>query len=149
MLSCKEATTAMATGIKQAVYVKPNLTAENGKPFQGDLESIYTVCRWFTVIYCVWFGMVMCWCRRNWYEKSSKKWHLIFVITNAARSNNFVLSMKTWIERTNECFHCKGRHCLLSITILRKQPFPCLGIQQWFLCSMVGLIAFCTDSLEA
>ena len=42
MLSCKEATTAMAQELKQAVYVKPNLTAENGKPFQGDLESIYT-----------------------------------------------------------------------------------------------------------
>ena len=50
-------------------------------------------------------------------------------IKNAAGSNNFVLSVKTWIERTNECFHCKSRHCLLSITILRKQPFPCLGIQ--------------------
>lgn len=35
MLSCKEATTAMAQELKQAVYVKPNLTAENGKPFQG------------------------------------------------------------------------------------------------------------------
>ena len=45
MLSCKEATTAMAQELKQAVYVKPNLTAENGKPFQGDLESIYTVYR--------------------------------------------------------------------------------------------------------
>ena len=45
MLSCKEATTAMAQELKQPVYVKPNLTAENGKPFQGDLESIYTVCR--------------------------------------------------------------------------------------------------------
>lgn len=43
MLSCKEATTAMAQELKQPVYVKPNLTAENGKPFQGDLESIYTV----------------------------------------------------------------------------------------------------------
>lgn len=32
MLSCKEATTAMAQELKQAVYVKPNLTAENGKP---------------------------------------------------------------------------------------------------------------------
>lgn len=42
MLSCKEATTAMAQELKQPVYVKPNLTA----------------------------------------EKSSKKWHLIFVITN-------------------------------------------------------------------
>ena len=36
---------AMAQELKQPVYVKPNLTAENGKPFQGDLESIYTVCR--------------------------------------------------------------------------------------------------------
>ena len=35
MLSCKEATTAMAQELKQPVYVKPNLTAENGKPFQG------------------------------------------------------------------------------------------------------------------
>lgn len=37
--------TAMAQELKQPVYVKPNLTAENGKPFQGDLESIYTVYR--------------------------------------------------------------------------------------------------------
>ena len=43
MLSCKEATTAMAQELKQPVYVKPNLTAENGKPFQGDLESIYMI----------------------------------------------------------------------------------------------------------
>ena len=41
MLSCKEATTAMAQELKQPVYVKPNLTAENGKPFQGDLSLIH------------------------------------------------------------------------------------------------------------
>ena len=45
MLFCKEATTTMAQELEEAVYVKPNLTAKNGKPFQGDLESIYTVYR--------------------------------------------------------------------------------------------------------
>ena len=53
MLSCKEATTATAQELKQPVYVKPNLTAENGKPFQGDLESIlHSISFEFTVIYC-------------------------------------------------------------------------------------------------
>ena len=44
-LSCKEVTATMAQELDQPIYVKPNLTAENGKPFQGDLESIYTVYR--------------------------------------------------------------------------------------------------------
>lgn len=35
MLSCKEATTAMAQELKQAVYVKPNLTAEMANRFKG------------------------------------------------------------------------------------------------------------------
>ena len=41
-LPCKGTTVAMTQELKQAVYVKPNLTAENGKPFQGDLECICT-----------------------------------------------------------------------------------------------------------
>ena len=41
-LPYKEATAAMAQELEQPIYVKPNLTAENGKPFQGDLECIYT-----------------------------------------------------------------------------------------------------------
>lgn len=35
MLSCKEATTAMAQELKQAVYVKPNLTAKMANRFKG------------------------------------------------------------------------------------------------------------------
>ena len=35
MLSCKEATIATAQELKQPVYVKPNLTAENGNRFKG------------------------------------------------------------------------------------------------------------------
>ena len=80
------------------------------------------------ILRIIWNGNVLM--QKKLIRKIIEKWHLIFVITNAARSNNFVLSMKTWIERTNECFHCKGRHCLLSVTILHKQPFPYLDIQQ-------------------
>jgi len=42
-LPCKKATAAMAQELEQPIYVKPNLTAENGKPFQGDLECTHTV----------------------------------------------------------------------------------------------------------
>lgn len=80
------------------------------------------------ILCMIWNGNVLM--QKKLIRKIIEKWHLIFVITNATRSNNFVLSMKTWIERTNECFHCKGRHCLLSVTILHKQPFPYLDIQQ-------------------
>ena len=61
MLSCKEATTAMAQELKQPVYVKPNLTAENGKPFQGDLESIYTVMSliYSNILCMIWNGNVL------------------------------------------------------------------------------------------
>ena len=44
-LPCNGTTVAMTQELEQPIYVKPNLTAENGKPFQGDLESIYTVYR--------------------------------------------------------------------------------------------------------
>ena len=37
-LSCKEVTATMAQELEQPKYVKPNLIAENGKPFQGNLE---------------------------------------------------------------------------------------------------------------
>lgn len=37
-LSCKEVTATMAQELEQPIYVKPNLIAENGKPFQGNLE---------------------------------------------------------------------------------------------------------------
>lgn len=48
----------------------------------------------------IWNGNVLM--QKKLIRKIIEKWHLIFVITNATRSNNFVLSMKTWIERTNE-----------------------------------------------
>ncbi|WP_418311303.1 hypothetical protein, partial [Phocaeicola sp.] len=32
-LSCKEVTATMAQELEQPIYVKPNLIAENGKPF--------------------------------------------------------------------------------------------------------------------
>ena len=41
-LSCKEVTATMAQELEQPIYVKPNLIAENGKPFQGDLENSLT-----------------------------------------------------------------------------------------------------------
>lgn len=37
-LSCKEVTATMAQELEQPIYVKPNLIAENGKPFWGNLE---------------------------------------------------------------------------------------------------------------
>ncbi len=40
-LSCKETTVAMTQESEQPISVKPNLAAENGKPFQGDLECIF------------------------------------------------------------------------------------------------------------
>ena len=44
-LPYKESTAAMAQELEQPIYVKPNLTAENGKPFQGDSKCIYTASR--------------------------------------------------------------------------------------------------------
>ena len=38
-LSCKEVTATMAQELEQPIYVKPNLIAENGKPFQGNLAT--------------------------------------------------------------------------------------------------------------
>ena len=40
--------TGISTDIRQAeleqpIYVKPNLIAENGKPFQGNLEYFFTL----------------------------------------------------------------------------------------------------------
>ena len=51
-LPCKEATVVMAQELEQPISVKPNLTAENGKPFQGDLECIHTAYHWFTARCC-------------------------------------------------------------------------------------------------
>ena len=39
-LPCKGTTVAMTQESEQPISVKPNLAAENGKPFQGDLECI-------------------------------------------------------------------------------------------------------------
>ena len=33
----------MAQELEQPIYVKPNLIAENGKPFQGNLECFFTL----------------------------------------------------------------------------------------------------------
>lgn len=41
-LSCKEVTATMAQELEQPIYVKPNLIAENGKPFQGNLEYFFS-----------------------------------------------------------------------------------------------------------
>ena len=50
----------MAQELKQPVYVKPNLTAENGKPFQGDLESIHSISLIYSNILCmIWNGNVL------------------------------------------------------------------------------------------
>ena len=57
-LSCKEVTATMAQELEQPIYVKPNLIAENGKPFQGNLEYFFTLYCWFTERYCAWSGMV-------------------------------------------------------------------------------------------
>lgn len=42
-LSCKEVTATMAQELEQPIYVKPNLIAENGKPFQGNLEYFFYI----------------------------------------------------------------------------------------------------------
>ena len=42
-LSCKEVTATMAQELEQPIYVKPNLIAENGKPFQGNLEYFFHI----------------------------------------------------------------------------------------------------------
>ena len=62
--------------------------------------------------------------------------------------NNFVLSMKTWIERTNNASIVRADLPLIdynsSQTTISMPRYTTM-----ILCSMVGLIAFCTDSLEA
>ena len=51
----------MAQELKQAVYVKPNLTAENGKPFQGVLgiylHSILLI--YSKILRIIWNGNVL------------------------------------------------------------------------------------------
>ena len=42
-LPCKGTTVAMTQELEQPISVKPDLAAENGKPFQGDLECTHTV----------------------------------------------------------------------------------------------------------
>jgi len=51
-LPCKGTTVAMTQELEQPISVKPNLAAENGKPFQGDLECICTTYHWFTAKCC-------------------------------------------------------------------------------------------------
>ena len=42
-LPCNGTTVAMTQELEQPIYVKPNLIAENGKPFQGNLEYFFTL----------------------------------------------------------------------------------------------------------
>ena len=41
-LPCKGTTVAMTQESEQPISVKPNLAAENGKPFRGDLGMYFT-----------------------------------------------------------------------------------------------------------
>ena len=50
-LPCKGTTVAMTQESEQPISVKPNLAAENGKPFRGDLECIFTVTLLITAKY--------------------------------------------------------------------------------------------------
>lgn len=42
-LSCKEVTATMAQELEQPIYVKPNLIAENGKPFLGEFRMFFHI----------------------------------------------------------------------------------------------------------